>query len=71
MKLTRLLLLPLAAAWLAGSAAAQAGSPGVPDTSIFAPLNLSPAAGLVRAGSGAPGSRYWQNRADYTINAAL
>jgi len=71
MKLTRLLLLPLAAASLAGPAAAQVRAAGAPDTSIFAPLDLSPSAGLVRAGSGAPGSRYWQNRADYTINAAL
>ncbi len=45
-------------------------STGVGDTSIFAPLDL-PAANLVRAGSGAPGSRYWQNRADYDIKASL
>ena len=42
----------------------------VADTSIFAPLVL-PAANMVRAGSGAPGSRYWQNRADYDIAASL
>jgi hypothetical protein len=42
----------------------------VGDTSIFAPLTL-PAANEMRAGSGAPGARYWQNRADYTLRATL
>ncbi|MEO7522197.1 MAG: M1 family metallopeptidase [Gemmatimonas sp.] len=42
----------------------------VGDTSIFAPLQ-SPTANELRAGSGAPGSRYWQNRADYTLAATL
>jgi len=42
----------------------------VADTSIFAPLKL-PAGDLVRTGSGAPGARYWQNRADYDIRASL
>ena len=42
----------------------------VADTSIFAPLSL-PTANEQRAGSGAPGSRYWQNRADYTLAATL
>ena len=42
----------------------------VADTSIFAPLVL-PTANMVRTGSGAPGSRYWQNRADYDIAATL
>jgi len=42
----------------------------VGDTSIFAPLVL-PTANDMRAGSGAPGARYWQNRADYTLSATL
>ena len=42
----------------------------VADTSIFAPLVL-PTPNPVRAGSGAPGFRYWQNRADYDIAATL
>ena len=42
----------------------------VADTSIFAPLEL-PAGELIRTGSGAPGARYWQNRADYDIKASL
>ena len=42
----------------------------VADTSIFAPLVL-PTANLIRAGSGAPGARYWQNHADYDITASL
>jgi hypothetical protein len=43
---------------------------GVGDTSIFAPLAL-PAANMYRAGSGAPGAKYWQNHADYDIKASL
>lgn len=43
---------------------------GVGDTSIFAPLEL-PAANMSRTGSGAPGSKYWQNHADYDIKASL
>jgi hypothetical protein len=43
---------------------------GVGDTSMFAPLDL-PAANLIRSGSGAPGSHYWQNHADYDIKASL
>jgi hypothetical protein len=42
----------------------------VGDTSIFAPMML-PTASEIRAGSGAPGARYWQNRADYTLRATL
>ena len=42
----------------------------VTDTSIFAPLVL-PTPNEFRAGSGAPGARYWQNRADYTIRTTL
>jgi hypothetical protein len=42
----------------------------VSDTSIFAPLAL-PTANSYRSGSGAPGAKYWQNRADYDISATL
>src|SRR5256885_16453303 len=44
--------------------------PQVADTSPFRRLVL-PAPSLLRAGSGAPGARYWQQRADYTIRASL
>jgi hypothetical protein len=37
----------------------------------FAPLDLSPPASVYRSGSGAPGPAYWQNRADYRIEAKL
>ena len=40
------------------------------DTGIFSPLNLPPASDLRRA-NGAPGIKYWQQRADYTIKATL
>jgi hypothetical protein len=70
---TRIPLLALALAGGAGAAAAQMvpNGAGVGDTSIFAPLNLWPSPNLIRAGSGAPGSRYWQNRADYDLTAVL
>ena len=42
----------------------------VADTSPFRALPL-PAPNAVRSASGAPGSRYWQQRADYTIRATL
>jgi hypothetical protein len=43
---------------------------GVPDTSIFAPLEL-PTPNVYRGGNGAPGPRYWQQRADYDLAATL
>ncbi len=42
----------------------------VADTGIFSPLALPPANDLRRA-NGAPGTKYWQQRADYTIKATL
>src|ERR1051325_232672 len=44
--------------------------PQAGDTSPFRRLVL-PAPTLIREGSGAPGPRYWQQRADYTIRASL
>ena len=44
--------------------------PQVGDTAPFRRLVL-PAPGLMREGSGMPGPRYWQQRADYTIRASL
>jgi hypothetical protein len=43
---------------------------GVGDTSIFAPLNL-PTGNLYRSGSGNPGPRYWEQRADYDLRGTL
>ncbi|MBS0281879.1 MAG: M1 family peptidase, partial [Proteobacteria bacterium] len=37
----------------------------------FAPLTLPVAVNSYRAGDGAPGPDYWQNRADYKIAATL
>jgi hypothetical protein len=71
---------PLAAVLAAAPimAHAQAGSGslsaserrGAGDTSIFAPLGLQPG-NLYRSGSGAPGPRYWQQRADYVLRGTL
>jgi hypothetical protein len=43
---------------------------GVGDTSVFAPLPL-PQGSEFRSASGAPGPRYWQNHADYDLQATL
>jgi len=43
---------------------------GVGDTSLFAPLDLPPG-NEFRSGAGKPGPKYWQNRADYDIQASL
>lgn len=80
--LTRASLLTAASlALCAGAAGAQQNNMGglIPpgayasaaDTSVFAPINLYPSPSEYRSASGAPGPRYWQNRADYTINATL
>ncbi|MEO8620820.1 MAG: M1 family metallopeptidase [bacterium] len=65
---------PLAAQVAAPTAPAAASSrfdnTGVGDTSMFAPLDLPPG-NAYRAGSGAPGPKYWQNHADYDIKASL
>ena len=44
---------------------------GVGDTSMFAPLQIFPAPNEFRMASGAPGPRYFQQRADYDIRASL
>ncbi len=71
-RLTAFLLLSMAIA--AGPTAAQTPSTRSDVTggtlSPFRPLEL-PAANLMRTGSGRPGSRYWQQRADYRIQATL
>ncbi|MBX6331147.1 MAG: M1 family metallopeptidase [Gemmatimonadaceae bacterium] len=80
----RFSLLAVALAATIGTAGAQTAAPqraqpgtpapaesgGVADTSIFAPLPL-PTPNEFRLASGAPGPRYWQNRADYDITATL
>ena len=54
-----------------GAAPVGAARPrAVADTSVFAPLVL-PTPNAFRSGSGAPGAKYWQNRADYTLSATL
>jgi hypothetical protein len=43
---------------------------GVGDTSLFAPLPVRPG-NIYRTGSGAPGPKYWQQRADYELKATI
>ncbi len=74
MRLSRTAVLLLSLFCSAGALQAQI-KPGtgmmVGDTSVFAPLYSYPSPNFVRAASGAPGSRYWQNRADYALSATL
>ncbi len=44
--------------------------PAVADTGIFSPIDFPPA-NEVRGPNGAPGPKYWQQRADYAIQATL
>ena len=60
---SRALLALAAVLSLSGTAAAQSHG-SVADTSLFAPLGLWPSPNEIRTGWGAPGGRYWQNRAD-------
>ncbi len=72
----RLTTLALAAAALTPRLSAQQAAepvtvpPPITDNSPFRRLEL-PTPGSVRAGSGAPGPDYWQQRADYVIRATL
>ncbi len=59
-----LLSLPLVASAAAGAAQPDAAA-------IFAPFAQQYPAGATRSASGAPGSAYWQNRADYRIDARI
>jgi len=71
--MSRLALLSLLTTLATAAAAQQPGAAAqlpVVDTSIFAPLNL-PTATSVRTASGAPGAKYWQNRADYDLAATI
>ena len=49
---------------------AQSPAPSVADSSLFRPVVL-PAPNDQRTGAGRPGARYWQQRADYRIEASL
>ena len=49
----------------------RVGVPPVADSSVFAPIPLPLAPSGTRLATGAPGPRYWQNRADYDLHATL
>src|SRR5437762_1839015 len=51
-------------------AASRIDTTGVGDTSIFAPLPTRPG-NIYRSGSGAPGPKYWQQKADYDLKATI
>ena len=55
---------------LSAAAVAQTPPPYNP-LETFAPLTLPGAVNSYRSSNGAPGPAYWQNRADYSINAKI
>lgn len=61
---------PIILAAVLSLAAARGLCAQVADSSPFRPLTL-PSPNDYRSASGAPGARYWQNRADYRIDATL
>jgi hypothetical protein len=64
----------LAVAALPICALAQAASPTLPSYNplqTFAPLTLPDSINVYRSSDGAPGPNYWQNRADYKIQATI
>ena len=70
------LVVPLAA--FASALRGQAATPapprfdmtGVGDTSIFAPI-ATRSGNMFRSGSGAPGPKYWEQKADYDLKATI
>jgi hypothetical protein len=70
-------ILAAAATVLAATTAAQAQTaspsarPPYDPLKTFAPLTLPAPANALRTGSGEPGAAYWQNRADYNIDARI
>ena len=60
----------LLAVLLPAAAPAQGSGAAVADSSPFRPLSL-PTPNEYRGGSGRPGPKYWQQRADYRITATL
>jgi hypothetical protein len=60
------------AAWagVAGAAGVK-GTPGDADRKFAQLETVLPTPGETRSGSGAPGARYWQQRADYRIKVSL
>ncbi len=70
-RLSALLLLAMAQAVSAGAQSSAGRPPAAEESSSpFRPLVL-PSPNLIRTGAGRPGSRYWQQRADYRIEATL
>ena len=68
---TAVLALPASTAMAQSAISARTfDTTGVSDTSMFAPIAL-PTPNQYRLGSGAPGPKYWQNRADYDLEATL
>ncbi|WP_343669912.1 M1 family metallopeptidase [Chitinophaga sp.] len=71
MRSNKFLLFCLLGASLAGPAMAQTEAPKYDPHAAFNPLFYPSNGNEYRSASGAPGHKYWQNKADYAINATL
>ena len=67
----RLIAVLLAAMAIANAAHAEAPANPYDPLKTFAPLTLPQPATPLRTGAGTPGPAYWQNRADYSIEARI
>ena len=67
------IMLPCMAPWFVGAvdADAQTKSPAFNPLETFAPFPMPEPVNRYRSSNGAPGPDYWQNRADYRIDARL
>jgi hypothetical protein len=70
-KLLRASLLAIAALSTSALIAQTIPSTSYNPLKTFAPLTLPDPVNVYRSSNGAPGPQYWQNRADYTIHAAI
>ncbi|HEY8586506.1 MAG TPA: M1 family aminopeptidase [Rhodanobacter sp.] len=71
MKNPLLLFVTIAVLTASPTLAANTGSPQFDPLQTFAPYGYPQPATAFRSASGQPGPLYWQNRADYRINATL
>lgn len=71
MRSNKFLLFCMLGACLSGPAMAQTEAPKYDPHAAFSPLFYPTNGNEYRSASGAPGHKYWQNKADYAINVKL
>ncbi len=71
MRSNKFLLFCMLGACISGAALAQSEAPKYDPHAAFSPLFYPTNGNEYRSASGAPGHKYWQNKADYAISATL